>query len=54
MMDFAEQLQHLFTAHLYCARCLQTKRFLDRPGHMQCETCGKRLDKVETVPGVKR
>ena len=30
----------------YCTTCLMTRRFLDRPTHLVCETCAKRLDKV--------
>src|SRR5262245_61350123 len=30
----------------YCSNCLATRRFFDRPTHLVCETCAKRLDKV--------
>lgn len=54
MTEPADLLQHLVTVNRYCSRCLQTRRFLDRPGHLQCQTCDKRLEKVDSLPGVKR
>lgn len=33
----------------YCTTCLRTRRFLDRPTHLVCETCSKRLEKP-TMP----
>ncbi len=30
----------------YCTNCLRTRRFYDRPTHLVCETCRKRLEKV--------
>ena len=30
----------------YCTTCLATRRFFDRPTHLSCETCAKRLEKV--------
>ena len=39
----------VLTTNAYCATCLRTRRFFDRPTHLQCETCAKRLDKVGPV-----
>ena len=33
-------------SNTYCTTCLVTRRFFDRPTHLVCETCAKRLDKV--------
>lgn len=33
-------------SNVYCTTCLRTRRFYDRPTHLVCETCQKRLDKV--------
>lgn len=47
----------VLTTNAYCTNCLKTRRFYDRPTHMVCETCSKRLDKVapergfRTMPG---
>jgi len=41
----------VLTTNAYCANCLRTQRFFDRPTHLQCETCAKRLDKVAPEHG---
>ncbi|MHC4820409.1 MAG: hypothetical protein ACYTDX_01655 [Planctomycetota bacterium] len=38
----------------YCTNCLRTRRFLDQPTHVVCETCRKRLEKVTPELSVKR
>lgn len=43
----------VLTTNAYCANCLQTRRFFDRPTHLQCETCAKRLDKVAPERGIR-
>jgi hypothetical protein len=37
----------------YCTTCLRTRRFFDRPTHLLCETCSKRLDKVAPERGTR-
>ena len=41
----------VLTTNAYCSTCLQTRRFLERPTHIVCETCSKRLDKVSPERG---
>jgi len=41
----------VLSTNAYCANCLRTRRFFDRPTHLQCETCSKRLDKVAPERG---
>lgn len=43
----------VLTTNAYCATCLRTRRFFDRPTHLQCETCAKRLDKVAPDRGMR-
>lgn len=43
----------VLTTNAYCANCLRTRRFFDRPTHLQCETCAKRLDKVGPERGLR-
>ncbi len=43
----------VLTTNAYCANCLRTRRFFDRPTHLQCETCARRLDKVAPERGVR-
>ena len=39
------------TKNAYCSTCLRTRRFHERPTHIVCETCSKRLDKVAPERG---
>lgn len=32
--------------NVYCATCLRTRRFMDHPTCLVCETCSRRLEKV--------
>jgi len=41
------------TTNAYCTTCLRTRRFHDRPTHLVCETCSKRLDKVSPDRGAR-
>jgi hypothetical protein len=43
----------VLTTNAYCATCLRTRRFFDRPTHLQCETCAKRLDKLAPDRGLR-
>ena len=43
----------VLTTNAYCTTCLRTRRFFDRPTHLQCETCAKRLDKVAPDRGLR-
>lgn len=43
----------VLTTNAYCANCLRTRRFFDRPTHLQCETCARRLDKVAPERGLR-
>jgi hypothetical protein len=43
----------VLTMNAYCTTCLRTRRFFDRPCHMVCETCSKRLDKVAPERGLR-
>lgn len=43
----------VLTTNAYCTTCLRTRRFYDRPTHLVCETCSKRLDKVSPDRGVR-
>ena len=43
----------VLSTNAYCATCLRTRRFFDRPTYIQCETCSKRLDKVAPERGLR-
>src|SRR5262245_25743908 len=43
----------VLTTNAYCTTCLRTRRFYDRPTHLVCETCSKRLDKVSPDRGAR-
>jgi len=43
----------VLTTNAYCTTCLRTRRFYDRPTHLVCETCSKRLDKVAPDRGMR-
>ena len=43
----------VLTTNAYCSNCLRTRRFLERPTHIVCETCSKRLDKVAPDRGMR-
>ncbi len=53
-MDITRSPRAALTVNRYCSTCLMTRRFLDQPGHLECEACRKRLVKVEPGLGVKR
>ena len=52
-MILVTKTAEVVTTNAYCTTCLRTRRFYDRPTHLVCETCSKRLDKVSPDRGAR-